>query len=788
MMGKYSKYLAIGLGALLFFGGIGLGIHKIKSDGPVDSALVTIDDAPVALSGGDEDDIVDPPAEDPPENPPAEDPPEDPPADPDEDPPADPDEDPPADPTLDTPADPDAEPANGTDGDEPTEPGEGDDDDDDDLLLGNAPVRNTITVSESEISIDDSNLKYTGSARYPSVKYNGSTLSVNSDYTISCSGGQPVDAGNYVAIITLTGKYECDSSIERSFTIAKGTASFSDVPKPEINVQEDKITLTNLSNKCQYQIVAVSEGETASASSDSTTYLEFAESIVKSGLSEDKSYAVYYRVKETDNYTASEWKLVDTVELDVATTFNPRDVIQVDYKNEMIKLKSDQNYELALSASDEDAAPIISDLSSVINRETFEVYVRSVRTVGGREKKSEWQSTTVKGRPAKPVVKAVSATSKTAKDGKFTSEQKGLEYKLSTAKTYTTLTDTTKVAAGTYLVRVAATSESFASLDEEVIIEPGAAVATATKKPTANKLTYNGAEQALVSEGTTKEGTIKYSTSKDGEYSTSIPKAKNAGSYKVYWKIVADSSHKDSTPATISVTISKKQLTVSGTITAKKKYDGTTKVDIDWNSVKLSGVVGGDQVSVTGTAAFENATAGTNKKIKISSLKLQGSGKDNYSLKTTSLTGTGTIEGTSNKTGVNEPEEKTSQIKKSTPRIATETTEPVIEVIEVDEKLQAKIELKERLMEQYQSALPAPRNLSTFEMIERERSSSRIKDETRTVAEVTNTDEPVPLAGGQSMNEPYVVLVVPTKGLWGLSVGLVALGGCILYRKRTGKK
>ena len=79
--------------------------------------------------------------------------------------------------------------------------------------------------------------------------------------------------------------------------------------------------------------------------------------------------------------------------------------------------------------------------------------------------------------------------------------------------------------------------------------------------PTAKSLTYNGSAQALVNTGSTSFGSIVYSTTSGGTYSTTIPTGTNAGSYEVWWKLSGDStvtSNCNNTGATkISISIAK---------------------------------------------------------------------------------------------------------------------------------------------------------------------------------------------------------------------------------------
>ena len=90
--------------------------------------------------------------------------------------------------------------------------------------------------------------------------------------------------------------------------------------------------------------------------------------------------------------------------------------------------------------------------------------------------------------------------------------------------------------------------------------------------PTANELTYNGENQALVTAGSSSTGTLYYSL--DGEkYSEDIPTAKNAGTYTVYYKSVGDKNHEDTSAASVEVTIAKKENTLSLELESGKLVD-----------------------------------------------------------------------------------------------------------------------------------------------------------------------------------------------------------------------
>lgn len=106
------------------------------------------------------------------------------------------------------------------------------------------------------------------------------------------------------------------------------------------------------------------------------------------------------------------------------------------------------------------------------------------------------------------------------------------------------------------------------------ISKSAASVATV---PVAKTLYYNGTAQALVSAGSTSDGTIKYSTTENGTYTETIPTGTNVGSYSVWYKVEADGNHTDSVPVKVDVTIAQKSITPTISDITAVTYDGQAK-------------------------------------------------------------------------------------------------------------------------------------------------------------------------------------------------------------------
>ena len=113
--------------------------------------------------------------------------------------------------------------------------------------------------------------------------------------------------------------------------------------------------------------------------------------------------------------------------------------------------------------------------------------------------------------------------------------------------------------------------------------------------PTANDLTYNGLLQALVTAGTCANGTIWYSEEgPGGEYSTTIPTKKDAGTYSVYYKSVGKPGFEDYVAVDpITVTIAPAPVTV--TAENKTKVYGEADPAL---TATITGLISGESESL----------------------------------------------------------------------------------------------------------------------------------------------------------------------------------------------
>ena len=91
-------------------------------------------------------------------------------------------------------------------------------------------------------------------------------------------------------------------------------------------------------------------------------------------------------------------------------------------------------------------------------------------------------------------------------------------------------------------------------------------------------LVYNGNAQELVMAGTGVDGVMKYSLN-NKNYSTDIPKATDAGNYRVYYKVVNEENNIERNAGSVSVTISPKTTVLSVTIQGAPESVPTVKVN-----------------------------------------------------------------------------------------------------------------------------------------------------------------------------------------------------------------
>ncbi|WP_295859513.1 YDG domain-containing protein [uncultured Oscillibacter sp.] len=155
--------------------------------------------------------------------------------------------------------------------------------------------------------------------------------------------------------------------------------------------------------------------------------------------------------------------------------------------------------------------------------------------------------------------------------------------------------------------------------------------------PRANALTYSGAEQTLITAGTTTGGKLLYSLTSGGNYTAALPTAKNAGEYTVYYKVIGDGAFADVPENHVTVTIARKAAAV-----APKNVSISAGSAVPAFELAFTGLVNGEKLTPSekpvfvcyesGTKAVSSSTPAGTYSIVWTNRGMTFSGEENYDL------------------------------------------------------------------------------------------------------------------------------------------------------------
>ena len=115
----------------------------------------------------------------------------------------------------------------------------------------------------------------------------------------------------------------------------------------------------------------------------------------------------------------------------------------------------------------------------------------------------------------------------------------------------------TDAEAGAKVTVTAKGNYGFAKMERFFHIQKAdAAIDTA---PAARELTYNGMSRYLVTDGIAKGGTFRYKLG-DGDWTSSVPMARDAGKYTVWYCVIGDNNHKDLAAQSVEVNLEPKDI------------------------------------------------------------------------------------------------------------------------------------------------------------------------------------------------------------------------------------
>ena len=414
------------------------------------------------------------------------------------------------------------------------------------------------------------NLTYDGEAKSASISVKTGIEGMGEIFAVmyynaeSRVARQPVSAGNYFVQINVA---EGDNYTEKIFWGGDNWVFTIGKAKAEITVDTTPITVTY--------------GETvtlpaATANFGNVSCDKTADDLVNAG-----TYTVTYTVAGTANYDG------DTKT--VTVTVNPKAITEADVKlNGSLTYTGEQQTQ-GITVTEGIDYEVSGNTAANVGTYTLTVTASGNYTGTATKQWSIKEAAAVVG-----IAPAANDLTYTGKDQALvtagTTTDGTMMYRLGENGDYTNSIPTGN-AAGEYIVwyYVKGDANHADSVPASVSVRIKKAAAD-YEDPTANTLTYNGNAQALVTEGTTADGTMMYKLGENGTYSATVPSAKDADTYTVYYYVKGDSNHEDSAEQKIDVTIGQLDITgktVNITLADTLVYNGAEQT-MGVSTVKLN--------------------------------------------------------------------------------------------------------------------------------------------------------------------------------------------------------
>ena len=474
-------------------------------------------------------------------------------------------------------------------------------------------------LTEAMVSLDKGAYAYTGSQIQPTVtvKDGATTLKKDTDYTVAYGANNTV--GTKVGTVTITGKGDYSGTIEKKFDITAkaltanmvqpiASQSYTGSPiVPKLTVKDGE---TALSKDTDYTVEYQNNLNAGTATVTLTGKGNYSDSVSKTFTIEPKSITPVVTVSGDYTYTGSAITPAYTVEITKGGLKIGDDQYTVEFSDNtnagtgkiIVKAKDGGNYSFdavnqtfTIKQKDVTAQRDATNIQVVVDKGTFDA----------------------------PTFGDVTGTLTYSYDG-------ATSYDAIVKKLETLPLGAMGDIGYTYTANGNYTGTITGTLHFTVVNLPAATITTAPAAKTG--LTFNGTEQVLVNAGSgiTTGCTLQYRLD-GGSYNAELPKATNAGSYTVYYKVKGNNTtHSDSSEQSFTVTIAPKTVTaavsveptsytytgeaiVPTTVTVK---DGTTvipaseytvaytdNINVGTATVTVSDRAGGNYV-VSGTATF----------------------------------------------------------------------------------------------------------------------------------------------------------------------------------------
>ena len=403
-------------------------------------------------------------------------------------------------------------------------------------------------LTDAMVSLDKGAYAYTGSQIQPTVtvKDGATTLKKDTDYTVAYGANNTV--GTKVGTVTITGKGDYSGTIEKKFNItAKALTANMVQPiasqpytgsaiEPTVTVNVGKKTLTAGTD---YTVTYKDNTNVGTAKVIVTGKGNYTGSVeAKFNITAKALTASMVRDIAAQTYTGSPIVPELTVK-DGETALSKDTDYTVKYQNNLnagtatVTLTGKGNYSDSVSKTftikqkDVTAQRDATDIQVVVDKGTFDA----------------------------PTFGDVTGTLAYSYDG-------ATSYDAIVKKLETLQLGATGDIEYTYTANGNYTGTITGKLHFTVVNLPAATITTAPAAKTG--LTFNGTEQVLVNAGSgITGGTLQYKLD-GGSYNAELPKATNAGSYTVYYKVKGNNTtHSDSSEQSFTVTIAPKTVTAA---------------------------------------------------------------------------------------------------------------------------------------------------------------------------------------------------------------------------------
>ena len=406
-------------------------------------------------------------------------------------------------------------------------------------------------LTDAMVSLDKGAYAYTGSQIQPTVtvKDGATTLKKDTDYTVAYGANNTV--GTKVGTVTVTGKGDYSGTIEKKFDITAKALTASMVRDiaaqtytgspivPKLTVKDGE---TALSKDTDYTVEYQNNLNAGTATVTLTGKGNYSDSVSKTFTIEPKSITPVVTVSGDYTYTGSAITPAYTVEITKGGLKIGDDQYTVEFSDNtnagtgkiIVKAKDGGNYSF-------DAVS-----------QTFTIKQKGVTA---QRPANNIQVVVDKGTFDAPTFDGVTGTLAYSYDG-------ATSYDAIVAKLKTLQLGATGNIGYTYTANGNYTGTITGTLHFTVVNLPAATITTA---PAAKSgLTFNGTEQVLVNAGSgITGGTLQYKLD-GGSYNAELPKATNAGSYTVYYKVKGNNTtHSDSSEQSFTVTIAPKTVTAA---------------------------------------------------------------------------------------------------------------------------------------------------------------------------------------------------------------------------------